>query len=62
MDLSLGWKYWTNVEANDSDKQFTILQYGINYSCKKLYSTDPPNAELNLGKKNTCSWQPGEFF
>ncbi len=38
--------YLTRVEVIDSEKQCSLLRYGINYDSKKFYSTGPRNTPI----------------
>jgi hypothetical protein len=40
--------YYNRLKVNDRDKQSTLFQYGINYNCKKIYSSAPCCAECLL--------------
>ncbi len=37
---SFAYKYKTRVEVSDSDKHYSLLQYGINYGRKMLFTSE----------------------
>jgi hypothetical protein len=39
--LTLSVNIYTIVEVTDGNKHFHLLQFKIDYSCKKFYSTGP---------------------
>ncbi len=36
------------MEVDDSDERSSLLQHGINWSCKKFFCTDPERKYLDM--------------